>query len=230
MFEASGGASVPYAGPFDGFTRRRLAVEDLPGAVRQQQVLGDGERGRPTPVEVRAYAERIVSARTAVVGEHPPSSARPDWSMIPALCAWLAQAGAPRQRRRSGLGFARLRIERVRRKLKSAPDGDRQMVILLGGADRRPAGGGYCAEALKEGVHSADVILNILSRRRDPGNRRRRSRPPRRCGCGASRSPIAPVRQPQEGERMMERSEIMTTMGDLKLFGMRPTTRSSPRR
>ena len=25
------------------------------------------------------------------------------------------------------------------------------------------------AEALKEGVHSADVILNILSRRRDPG-------------------------------------------------------------
>jgi hypothetical protein len=26
-----------------------------------------------------------------------------------------------------------------------------------------------CAEALGEGVHSADVILNILARRRDPG-------------------------------------------------------------
>jgi hypothetical protein len=26
-----------------------------------------------------------------------------------------------------------------------------------------------CAEALAEGVHSADVILNILARRRDPG-------------------------------------------------------------
>jgi hypothetical protein len=25
-----------------------------------------------------------------------------------------------------------------------------------------------CAEALSEGVHSADVILNILARRRDP--------------------------------------------------------------
>ena len=26
-----------------------------------------------------------------------------------------------------------------------------------------------CAEALADGVHSADVVLNILSRRRDPG-------------------------------------------------------------
>ena len=26
-----------------------------------------------------------------------------------------------------------------------------------------------CAQALGEGVHSADVILNILARRRDPG-------------------------------------------------------------
>jgi hypothetical protein len=27
-----------------------------------------------------------------------------------------------------------------------------------------------CAEALADGVHSADVVLNILSRRRDPGS------------------------------------------------------------
>ena len=26
-----------------------------------------------------------------------------------------------------------------------------------------------CAEALAEGVHSADVVLNILARRREPG-------------------------------------------------------------
>jgi hypothetical protein len=26
-----------------------------------------------------------------------------------------------------------------------------------------------CAEALADGVHSADVVLNILSRRREPG-------------------------------------------------------------
>lgn len=61
-------------------------------------------------------------------------------------------------------------IERVRRKLKAAPDGDRQMVEILGAVltDGLPAVEAACAEALKEGVHSADVILNILSRRRDP--------------------------------------------------------------
>ena len=62
-------------------------------------------------------------------------------------------------------------VERVRRKLKTAPDGDRQMVEVLGAVltDGLPAVEAACAEALKEGVHSADVILNILSRRRDPG-------------------------------------------------------------
>ncbi len=59
----------------------------------------------------------------------------------------------------------------MRRKLKAARDGDRQMVEMLGAVltDGLPAVEAACAEALKEGVHSADVILNILSRRRDPG-------------------------------------------------------------
>ena len=33
-------------------------------------------------------------------------------------------------------------------------------------SDGLPAVEGACAEALKDGVHSADVILNILARRR----------------------------------------------------------------
>ena len=47
-----------------------------------------------------------------------------------------------------------------------------------------------CAEALVDGVHSADVVLNILSRRREPepaptiGTRRH-------CGCSICRSPTA---------------------------------------
>jgi hypothetical protein len=62
-------------------------------------------------------------------------------------------------------------IERVRRKLRAAIDGDRQMVEILGAVltDGLPAVEAACAEALKEGVHSADVILNILARQRDPG-------------------------------------------------------------
>lgn len=35
--------------------------------------------------------------------------------------------------------------------------------------DGLPAVEAACAEALREGVHSADVILNILARQRDPG-------------------------------------------------------------
>ena len=35
-------------------------------------------------------------------------------------------------------------------------------------SDGLPAVEAACAEALKQGVHSADVILNILARRREP--------------------------------------------------------------
>jgi hypothetical protein len=57
----------------------------------------------------------------------------------------------------------------VRRRLASVHDGDRQMVDVLAAVlvDGLPAVEAACAEALSEGVHSADVILNILARRRD---------------------------------------------------------------
>jgi hypothetical protein len=58
----------------------------------------------------------------------------------------------------------------VRRKLKGSDDGDRQMVQVLSAAltDGLAAVEAACAEALVGGVHSADVVLNILARRRDP--------------------------------------------------------------
>lgn len=61
-------------------------------------------------------------------------------------------------------------LERVRRKLAGSDDGDRQMVAILAAVltDGLPAVDAACAEALENGVHSADVILNILARRRDP--------------------------------------------------------------
>jgi hypothetical protein len=60
-------------------------------------------------------------------------------------------------------------LERVRRKLASVSDGDRQMVDILAAVlvDGLPAVEAACGEALGQGVHSADVILNILARRRD---------------------------------------------------------------
>jgi len=49
-------------------------------------------------------------------------------------------------------------------------DGDRQMVTILTTvlSDGLEAVEAACAEALCQNVHSADVILNILARRREP--------------------------------------------------------------
>ncbi len=62
-------------------------------------------------------------------------------------------------------------MERVRRKLAGAEDGNRQMVDILTTVltDGLPAVEAACAEAIAQGVHSADVVLNILARQRDPG-------------------------------------------------------------
>ena len=57
-------------------------------------------------------------------------------------------------------------MEKIRRKLAGSAGGDRQMVKILAAVldDGLPAVEAACAEALDEGVHSADVILNILAR------------------------------------------------------------------
>jgi hypothetical protein len=62
-------------------------------------------------------------------------------------------------------------LERVRRRLAGSDDGDRQMVAILSAVltDGLPAVEAACAEAMAEGVHSSDVIINILTRHRDPG-------------------------------------------------------------
>ena len=61
-------------------------------------------------------------------------------------------------------------LEQVRRKLAGSDDGDRQMVAILATVltDGLPAVEAACAQAISEGVHSSDVIINILARRRDP--------------------------------------------------------------
>jgi hypothetical protein len=61
-------------------------------------------------------------------------------------------------------------MERIRRKLAGAHDGNRQMVDILNAVltDGLPAVEAACTEAIAHGVHSADVGLNILARQRDP--------------------------------------------------------------
>ena len=60
-------------------------------------------------------------------------------------------------------------LTRVRQKLGKSDDADRQMVKILTTVltDGLPAVEAACGEALDSGVHSADVVLNILARQRE---------------------------------------------------------------
>lgn len=125
------------------------------------------------PVDVHAYADRIVIRQDGrIVGEHPRSFRRGEtiydpWHYVPVLAR---KPGALR----NGAPFKDwvfpAAMAQVRPKLAGSDDGDRQMVDILAAVltDGLPAVEAACAEALAEAVYSADVILNILARRRDP--------------------------------------------------------------
>jgi hypothetical protein len=125
------------------------------------------------PVEIQAYADHVVIRQDgAIVGEHSRRFGRGEttydpWHYVPVL---TRKPGALR----NGAPFNNwplpASLERVRRKLKGSDDGDRQMVKVLSAVltDGLAAVEAACAEALAGGVHSADVILNILARQRDP--------------------------------------------------------------
>ena len=61
-------------------------------------------------------------------------------------------------------------LQRIRRKLTGSADGDRQMVKILAAvlSDGPAAVEAACQEALRDGVHSADIVINILARHREP--------------------------------------------------------------
>ena len=124
--------------------------------------------------EIQAYAERIVIRQDgAVVGEHLRSFGRGQttydpWHYVPVLAR---KPGALRNGAPFKDWLLPASLERVRCRLKGSDDGDRQMVKILAAVltDGLTAVEAACGEALAGGVHSADVILNILARRRDPG-------------------------------------------------------------
>jgi len=172
VFEEERPSLVPYAGRFDGF-------HALPASVSKTCLVRfDNNRysvaahavGRP--VEVRAYADRIeLRQEGRLVGEHARCFGRDQtiydpWHYVPVLAR---KPGALRNGAPFKDWVLPAALDRVRRRLADAEDGDRQMVDILTTvlSDGLPAVEAACAEALREGVHSADVILNILARRRE---------------------------------------------------------------
>ena len=174
VFEAERASLITYRGPFDGFRAVPAAVSKtcLVRFDNNKYSVDTSAVGRP--VEIRAYAERVeIRQEGRVVGDHARAFGRggtiyDPWHYVPILAR---KPGALR----NGTPFRDwdlpVPIERVRRKLKAAPDGDRQMVDILSAAltDGLPAVEVACARTLENSVHAADVILNILARQREPG-------------------------------------------------------------
>ena len=172
-FEAERSALVPYAGRFDGFHAVAASVSStcLVRFDNNRYSVAASAIGRP--VELRAYAERVeIRQDGRVVGEHARAFGRSQtvydpWHYVPVLAR---KPGALRNGAPFKDWVLPAALDRVRRKLAGSADGDRQMVEILTAVlgDGLPAVEAACAEALREGVHSADVILNVLARQREP--------------------------------------------------------------
>src|SRR6202142_2819143 len=174
VFEAERPKLVPYAGRFDGFHAVPASVSKtcLVRFDNNKYSVAASAVGRP--VDVHAYADRIVIRQDGrIVAEHPRKYGRGEiaydpWHYVPVLAR---KPGALRNGAPFKDWVLPAALERVRRKLAGVAEGNRQMVAILSAVltDGLPAVEAACAQAISEGVHSSDVIINILARRRDPG-------------------------------------------------------------
>jgi hypothetical protein len=173
VFEEERPKLVPVAGRFDGFHAAPASVSKTCLVRFDTNKYSVPSRAVGRPVEIQAYADRIVRQDGAVIAEHVRFFGRGQtlydpWHYVPILSR---KPGALRNGAPFKDWVLPAALERVRRKLRGSDDGDRQMVTVLSAVltDGLPAVEAACAEALAEGVHSASVILNILARKKDPG-------------------------------------------------------------
>jgi hypothetical protein len=174
VFEEERPQLVAYRGRFDGFHALAASVSKtcLVRFDNNKYSVNASAVGRP--VEIHAYADRIVIRQDgSIVAEHRRSYSRGEtiydpWHYVPVLAR---KPGALRNGAPFRDWVLPAALERVRRRLAGSDDGDRQMVAILSAVltDGLPAVEAACAQAMAEGVHSSDVIINILTRQRDPG-------------------------------------------------------------
>ena len=173
VFEAERAALVPYPGPFDGYRATVAAVSKTCLVRFDHNAYSVPARVVGRPVEVYAYAERVVIRQDGqMVAEHPRRFGRGQavydpWHYVPVLAR---KPGALR----NGAPFKDWMLPgalaRLQRRLARVDDGDRQMVDILNAvlSDGLTAVEAACAEALASGTASSDVVLNLLARRAAP--------------------------------------------------------------
>ena len=164
---------VPIPGPFDGFHALPASVSKTCLVRFDNNKYSVSSKAVGRPVEIQAYADRIVIKQEGrPVAEHARAFGRGEtiydpWHYVPVL---TRKPGALRNGAPCKDWVLPMSLERVRRKWRGSDDGDRQMVKILAAvlSDGLPAVDSACAQAMAEGVYSADVILNILARAKDP--------------------------------------------------------------
>ena len=182
VFEEERPFLMAYRGPFDGFHASEVSVSKTCLVRFDNNQYSVAARAVGRPVDVRAYAERIVIRQDGeIVAEHPRSFGRgrfvyDPWHYVPIL---TRKPGALR----NGAPFKDWKLPnalgRLRTRLAGHDDGDRQFVKVLAAVleDGLEAVEAACAEALECGACSAivrparvprDVVLNILARQRQP--------------------------------------------------------------
>jgi hypothetical protein len=160
-FEAKRPKLIPYAGRFDGFHAVPASVSKtcLVRFDNNKYSVAASAVGRP--VEVHAYADRIVIRQDVrIVGEHPRSFGRGEtvydpWHYVPVLAR---KPGGLRNGAPFKDWVLPAAMERVRRRLAGVDDGNRTSSPRCSptGCRRSEAA---CTEAIAQNVHSADDYL-----------------------------------------------------------------------
>ena len=166
-------ALQPMLTPFDGFHETEHAVTGTCLISFDRNRYSVMARAVRRAVQVRAYADRIVvRCGDDVVAEHPRFFGRDKmildpWHYLPVLAKkpGALRNGAPFQ----GWDLPPA-LTRLRRRLGTGDEADRRFVrvlaaVLTDGLDAVEAAIGA---AMDDGAASDEVILNILSRRREP--------------------------------------------------------------
>jgi hypothetical protein len=223
VFEAERPSLVPYVGPFDGFHAVPASVSKTCLVRFDKNRYSVDARAVGRPVEIRAYADRLELAGRPDRRRARARLRSRQGDLRPAGITSRFWPASP-ARLRNGAPFKDWdlppALRRVQRKLRQ-PGGDRQMVDILGAVliDGLDAVEAACAEALSHNVHSADVILNILARHREPPPPLTITTPD---ALRLGREPVADCARYDSLRRpTMERSQVLDAMGQLKLYGMR---------
>ena len=164
---------APLAPPFRGYVPVGTSASKTCLVRFDSNKYSVEARAAGRPVDARAYADRVeVRLNGQVVADHERRFGRNQVAFdvlhyIPILerKPGAVRNGAPFQAENLPPALAE-----VRKRLDAREGGDSEMVrILLEVRDRglRPVDAA-CAEALEAGACSADLVLNILSRRCDP--------------------------------------------------------------